>query len=52
MSRILVAICLVLAMASVSFAAQGIIRPHTTMIGNWENGTDMDGWTGGTEGTA
>jgi hypothetical protein len=45
MSRTLVAICLVLAMASVSFAgSQGVIRAGTTMIGNWE-GTDLEGWS-------
>jgi hypothetical protein len=43
MSRTLV-VCLVLALASVSLAAQGVIRPGAVMIGNWE-GTDMDGWT-------
>jgi hypothetical protein len=47
MSRMLVAVCLVLAIASVSFAgSQGVIRPGTTMIGNWENGlNDYEGWT-------
>jgi len=44
MCRTLVAVCLVLAVASVGFAAQGEIRPNTVMIGNWENGTDMEGW--------
>jgi hypothetical protein len=39
-------------MASVSFAAQGVIRDKTTMIGNWENGADMEGWSVDTEGTA
>jgi hypothetical protein len=45
MSRILVAVCLVLAIASVSFAgSQGVIRPGTQMIGNWEDGL-LDGWS-------
>jgi hypothetical protein len=45
MSRTLVAICIVLAIASVCLAgSQGKIRPGITMIGNWENGTDMEGW--------
>ncbi len=53
MSRILVAVCLVLAMASVSLAAQGVIRDNTEMIGNWENGlSDYEGWSADTEGTA
>jgi hypothetical protein len=34
-------------MVSVSYAgSQGVIRPCTTMIGNWENGlSDYQGWT-------
>lgn len=51
MSRTLV-ICLVLAMASVSLAAQGVVNPQSTMIGNWEDGTNMEGWAVDTEGTA
>jgi hypothetical protein len=33
-------------MASVGLAAQGVIRPGSDVkiIGNWENGTDMEGW--------
>ena len=53
MSRTLVAVCLVLAMASVSFAGtQGQIRPGAVMIGNWENGADMEGWATDPTGTA
>jgi len=53
MSRILVAVCLVLAIASVSLAAQGVIRTgyDVRVIGNWENdalgevtGTTLEGW--------
>jgi hypothetical protein len=51
MCRMLVSICLVLAMATISFAAQGEIRPGTVMIGNWESGT-LEGWSTDTEGTA
>ena len=51
MSRILV-ICLVLAMVSVSFATQGVIRSGATMIGNWENPPDMEGWSVDGSGTA
>ena len=52
MSRTLVAVCLVLAMVSVSFAgSQGQIRPGTTMIGNWE-GTGLEGWSADPTGTA
>ena len=40
MCRSLVAICLVLAMASVSFAS--------SIVGNWENGS-MDGWKSGSD---
>ena len=44
MNRTLVAICIVLAMASAIYAADATPRPGATVIGNWEDGL-LDGWS-------